>query len=533
MSSQRANLGQAGGVLRRLQAVVCLAFGASAARAQLPAWDAAPLSRSRELRATASADDNTDLILRLLSSDPSCALPILRPSFWRACWVDGDTASAARLVAWVRPEMSLWLNSGRESRDLDGAVWQGRGLTVAATGGARIRWSVLDVSLRPLAFVADNLPYTPTVGTVVPGSFVNPVFNPVLDAPYRFGSGTYERIDAGESWVRVGWRGASAGFSTSPQVWGPAHLYPLMLNAEAGGYPRLFIGGSDMPVGIGRVTAQYSLGRLESSAQHQLAPGARSRIAPAMIAAFTPAGMRGLTVGGTRMFHVRWKPGVVGMRTAALPFKGFLKISNWELTADHNQLVTIFARVAPPGAGVEVYGEFFREDHNHDMRDLVGEPDHISAYTLGLRRAWRSKAAVRSLTWEAGNGRLSHLTTVRAQGPVYRHGIVSEGHTQLGQVLGSAAMPGGGGTTAIFQHVADSASWLVRAEVRRTAQRESGYFDPLASTGWDLRQTGYFDVRASKMVTRGARSNGLSMGVQRGFGVDRITNVTLHLTWQP
>ena len=103
-----------------------------------------------------------------------------------------------------------------------------------------------------------------------------------------------------------------------------------------------------------------------------------------------------------------------------LPFTGLLKASNptgETSSKDYNQVASVFARVAPRGAGIEAYGELYREDHNVDFRDLVGEPDHQSAYTLGVRRAWlRADSVLSAFTFEVQNSRVSHLVRVRERG---------------------------------------------------------------------------------------------------------------------
>src|SRR5690606_35961536 len=100
-----------------------------------------------------------------------------------------------------------------------------------------------------------------------------------------------------------------------------------------------------------------------------------------------------------------------------------------------------------PNTGLEVYGEYAREDHNCDARDFFLEPDHDSAYLLGARRTWggerESWTVVRG---EVMNAEISHLFRVRPQTRFYRHGSLRHGHTFQGQVLG--APDGYGGAAA-------------------------------------------------------------------------------------
>jgi hypothetical protein len=116
-----------------------------------------------------------------------------------------------------------------------------------------------------------------------------------------------------------------------------------------------------------------------------------------------------------------------------------------------NQLASLFFRWAPRRSGFEVYGEFGREDHNADFRDLVKEIDHDAAYLVGVQRAWSSPSRTQVIRAEILNSRISHLQSAALQAPWYVHGSIASGHTQRGQVLGAAGGLGGGGSTLAFE----------------------------------------------------------------------------------
>jgi hypothetical protein len=338
--------------------------------------------------------------------------------------------------------------------------------------------------------------------------------------PYRFGPGTYGRTDPGESFIRLQAPFVAAGFTTTTQWWGPAHFYPLQIGAEAGGYPRLFLETSAVPLFIGRLKAHYSIGREETSGFLALETGRRSRLIPAFVATLTPAWLPGLEIGATRVFHVRWHREELTLGTAMLPFKGIFKASDATgetFARDLNQTATVFARVAPPGAGVEIYGEFYREDHSVNTRDFIGEPDHASAYTVGMRRAWRQGRGVNAWTFEVANARISHLVRVRIQGPMYIHTAVREGHTHRGQALGSSSVPGGGAMSFGLESLKATSSWFVIGDVERTVIPTD-----YATTG---RQSGYYGVRAGRTYGEPNRALSIQIGLQQGFGLERGRNL--------
>src|SRR5205814_1397494 len=137
---------------------------------------------------------------------------------------------------------------------------------------------------------------------------------------------------------------------------------------------------------------------------------------------------RGLEIGGARFFHTPWNRGTVGDVPWTRVFQAILKDrlrsspTNPNGDSPDNQLASAFFRWAFAPTGLEVYGEFGREDHSADVRDLAAEPDHDSAYLLGLQRARLSVTAgsISVFRAEILNSRLSHLNS---QAPWYVHGF--------------------------------------------------------------------------------------------------------------
>jgi hypothetical protein len=158
---------------------------------------------------------------------------------------------------------------------------------------------------------------------------------------------------------------------------------------------------------------------------------------------------------------------------------------------------------------VEVYGELLRDDHNADQRDLVGEPDHESAWTLGARRAWRRGTDVWGISAERTNGRITHLARVRGQAAMYVHTNIQEGHTQRGQMLGSTAAFGGQGLSVALSKAGAAHSRDVTYEVRTLGQ--SGEGGNLGS-----RPTGIHSIRLDELVARWRAL--LTADLQLGYG---------------
>ena len=390
-----------------------------------------------------------------------------------------DSASIRRAPLWL----FAWANTTRAS-ETEGPVWLGRGATLAASAGIEGRRRAFSYAVRPVVYVSQNAAYDPSE-TLSSTEFTDPWFGGFVDKPYRFGDDVFARFDAGESFVRVDNRWVGGGVSSAARRWGPAHLEPLVLSGRTGGFPHAFIEtNAPVNVGIGRVSGEWIAGRLTASGYGTPHPGTTHRLAVGAIASIEPRGLDGFEIGVSRFFHLYDTAGVRDLQTLLLPFSELLKdrLAGGAEARSYNQLASVFARVAPRGSPLEVYGEYLRDDHAANLRDAAVEPDHNSAFLLGVRRVGtRGDADRRIVIVELVNGRFTHLMRVRPQGATYTHTDILEGHTHRGRLLGSRSAMGGGGLSTAWRREQgagrDARAWTVGASLVRVAQdREGGSF---------------------------------------------------------
>jgi hypothetical protein len=371
-------------------------------------------------------------------------------------------------VSLLRPEVDVVFNSGFPYGSNDGAVWAGRGMTVALQAGADAHYGPLSLTLYPVAFWSQNSDFrlepNGQAGDARFGDARQPQY---IDLPQRFGNGAYARVDPGQSTLRIDYRGVSAGLSTANQYWGPASRYPLLLGNNAAGFPHAFI-GTEFPVNlwIGKLQARTVWGRLEQSDYSMAAVGREVRLMSGLVAVFTPRGLPGVEVGGGRFFHSIWPKRLLSVAALSRPFGSLVKVADadpYDTDPDQradNQLASVFLRWSAPRSGFEVYGEFAREDYNWNARDLILEPDHDSGYLLGFRKAWQKPGgAIVTLRGELVNTQITDLATARVQAPFYRHAFLGQGHTNRGQILGAANGYGGGGAFLEWSRYSDRGRW--------------------------------------------------------------------------
>lgn len=445
-------------------------------------------------------------------------------------------------LEWLRPSLSLIGNSSLPYGRNDGAIWAGRGLTVALTGGAAFRAGPLSVSVAPLLLAATNHDF-PLIATGRGGdtAYASPVAPVNIDAPQRFGPAAFAELLPGETTVRLAVGPFEAGASTAAQVWGPGVHLPLVLGTNAGGYPHAFLGTArPVSIGIGRLSGRAVWGRLTSSEWDRTAQAQRARYAPALTMTFEPAGLEGLEIGGIRFFSTYLPPGGLSWGDLLKPFESIFKkgLANDSSPVGSNpddQVASLFARWRFPAHGFEAYVEYGRADHNWDATDFVLEPDHSAAYLLGAARVWRRpNGDLVAVRWEVANARRSQLTLDRGEPIWYRSVGTPQGHTYRGQMLGSPAVHGGAGLVLRLDRYHSRGRWSVTATREEVRQQNANYpttgveaerpIDALYTLGAErLWFGGRFDVTAG--VT-------LVQELNRGFGRDAFNlNALLRLTW--
>lgn len=345
----------------------------------------------------------------------------------------------------LRPSLSGSYNSGFAWGDNDAAVWQGRGGNIWGTAGAMLRWRMVTARVEPMFGYSANTAFElrPSAGGREFGAEIDAV-----DLPQRHGSAPRAHVSPGNSYVRGDFGPAAVGFSTANISWGSGFRQSLLFGAGAGGFPHVFA-GTNRPVDtpIGDFAAQVVYASLSQSEWAPVTANAR-RFGSGLALAWRPAGPS-IELGVARFYHRFW-PDQLGPGALLAPFgSAFYDEQISGSGAADNQLAVVFATVRVRRLGLEVFGEFGRNDRSEDLRDLALEPEHNAAWALGLLHA-TAPAADDSGFWttriEVVNARISRIQNLlRSQGHFYAHTPIAQGHTHRGQLLGTSLAEQSGG----------------------------------------------------------------------------------------
>jgi hypothetical protein len=447
---------------------------------------------------------------------------------WRVR-LDGFTTSPGHFdFRLLSPNVSARYNSQFPYGSNDGAIWSGRGLTVAAQTGLYARLGPLSLTLLPMVFRTENVDF-PLAPSTLPCGCGDPVLGTEVDRPQRFGTSPYQRLDPGQSSLVADAFGITAGFSTANESWGPSVEYPFIIGNNAPGFPHFLIGSQrPFPIVVGRAHLKVIYGRLDQSNYSPVRGSkyytsvletGRVRFASGIIATFQPRGVDGLEIGLSRFIHSIWPRSGIPASYFRKPFQAFLKVDlagiDQQIAGTDNQLASAFGRWAFRESQLEIYGEYYREDHSYDLRDLVQEPDHQRGYSVGLAKTLgRHPFQFNVLRLEVIGYLLPPLApTGRGEGNIYTHSTSLQGHTNRGQLIGADIGVGAAAASTIrWDHYSPAGRWgiVARRNVRMeasdptlTAPSAQQISDVLYALGFErLKFTRRFDVTTSLTLMR-------------------------------
>jgi len=347
----------------------------------------------------------------------------------------------------------------------NGAAWYGKGLTSEWHAGFYITSKYFTLTFRPDIVYQQNKSFR--IPRFVPRDSQGNVeygaeaLGFTIDHPWRFGPSPFWTLDWGETSLRVHYKKLEAGFSTEPLWWGPGVRYALIMSNNAPGVKHLFIGTRNpiqLPWDIGKFEfsliwgwphdSKYFIQSQSQARLERLANFTRNRFMTGMNVVFSPSFAPHLYIGLTRVFHQYIPKNGLHAADFLDVFQAFQKknvakeIGNFGNDVK-NQLASVYLRWVFPESHAEIYGEYAREDHSWDLRDFLMEPDHSRAYTIGFQKLIMSNwIDFFKVNLELNSLQPTLTEVVRSQNYFYTHYLITEGHTNEGQILGAAIGPG-------------------------------------------------------------------------------------------
>jgi hypothetical protein len=407
--------------------------------------------------------EGTDDVYRrqqLLGLDSTNASYMVRPLI-RSDWnkllysgMDGKLEVKALPVVWQQQ-----INSHHPYGMNDGLMIPAKGYQTMFSAGVHLKAGPLTIQLRPELVYAANSYFRQTYEADNEPVFKNAINNyySLIDAPERFGEGSYSKASWGQSSIRLNFDPVSIGVSNENLWWGPGVRNSLLMSNNAPGFKHVTL-NTTRPVNtpIGSFESQIIAGRLDGSGivgpsgvRH--AKFSDWRYLSGIVFVYQPKWVKGLYLGFDRTFTT-YRSDMGSSFGDYFPlFSGFDKKSTYDPDSFENsedayardQIFSLFMRWVMPESNSEIYFQYGREDHAWDSRDAFVEPEHSRAYIAGFRKLipLTDKGKYIQAGLELTQLEQAKSSIVRGAGSWYSHGEIKHGYTHQGQYLGAGIGP--------------------------------------------------------------------------------------------
>ncbi|WP_158798506.1 capsule assembly Wzi family protein [Pedobacter sp. L105] len=345
----------------------------------------------------------------------------------------------------------------------DGAMIPSRGYQTMLSGGFFVKYGPLSIQLRPEFVYAENkafqgFSYSGRSDAELTGYYT---FYNIIDNPERFGNGTYSKANWGQSSIRLTFGSISFGLSNENLWWGPGIQNALVMTNNAAGFKHFTL-NTVRPIhtAIGSFEAQIIAGKLENSGLTPLAQTTTStgtnlfvpynndwRYLTGFNISYQPKWVPGLFLGFIRDF-ASYEEDLKGFKSY-FPFFTPVQKVDAGLQGDpfsRDQRISMYARWVFQKARAEIYFEYGLNDNSYNFRDFLGSPDHARAYIFGFTKMIpipAKKGEFIQINAEVDQLSQSVDRLTRQSGGFYQHYQVTQGYTNIGQILGAGTGSGG------------------------------------------------------------------------------------------
>ena len=316
----------------------------------------------------------------------------------------------------------------------DGAFSLSKGYQFLVGGGIYFQWHKLKIQLRPeyVQTATGNYETNAYWGTVTPSS---------------------KKIMPGQSNIRFDLGSFTIGASTENMWWGPGIYNSMLMNNNAPGFLHYSI-NSNRPIitAIGSIQLQLQAGFLQKDSSQgyenkrlQTAIlDKNKRFYNSISISYQPKFLKNVYLGLTRTFQNYTQlqsSNNNGFVYNYVPvFVAFFKKTYSDDTVKRDQIASVSAKWILPKEKVEIYFEFGFNDAKQNFRDLMMDMAHSSGYVWGFKKLKYLKNT-QYINLNIEIARLAQTTSYlhRNAGNWYEHGGISEGYTNLNQIMGGGS----------------------------------------------------------------------------------------------
>lgn len=349
----------------------------------------------------------------------------------------------------------------------DGAMIPAKGWQQYLNTGVNLKWKQFELQIAPEYVAAQNLSFEGFSADMDPVQWKDYYrFYNHIELPERFGDKPFNRLFAGQSFLKYNFKNTVIQFSTANKWWGPGYRNALILSNNAGGFPHLSIANKKpIQTKVGDFNYEFIWGQLRNGnwapplsyltfrGNKLYAPkDDRVRIFQGMHINYQPKWFKNLTVGVEQSF-VQYSGQLSGLG-AYIPVKNTIaRIPNDQM--DQPIILSAFYfKYNLPAVQAKLYGEFGWNLNRTTARNFLVQPDKGLASVLGFSKIFPS---TKNHYWEF----VAEMTNLQLQTRAeqfttgvppswYLNAYVRQGYTHNGQVIGAGIGPGATSQTIEF-----------------------------------------------------------------------------------
>ena len=334
-----------------------------------------------------------------------------------------------------------WFNSINTNQPFgqnDGALWQGVGYNTSFSTGLRLEAFGFEATFKPLVTFSQNKAFSFQPG--VYGSEYSYFWSGNIDLVQRYGNTLFWQYDWGDSEIRYTWYTFTIGFGTQSIWLGPAQLNPMLSSNNAGTFPKFDFGLRKTDIYIpftniklGKLESRIWIGQLTESQYFNNDGVIDKNLFNGFNISFSPAFWEDLTIGTTKVCVTRWGN---NFWKYINPFYDDNDIDG----VGEDQKGSIYLDITIPNFLFDFYAEVGFDDYS---REFIANPFHTTIFTLGLIKGFNigkeNKYSIKFYT-ELNFFEMSQDFQLQwCYMGYYSHGLISEGYTQNGQIIGAGS----------------------------------------------------------------------------------------------
>ena len=361
--------------------------------------------------------------------------------------------------------------------------------------GAYFKYKNLTIQLKPEYLFSENLNFEGFSLNHYPEIWLKRYAGwNLYDIPERFGKNKISYLLLGQSKIELEFKKLLISFSNENIWWGPSLKNSIMMSNNARSFPHFsiktknklknkffstefqFVTGKLIGSGFTPPNTDYEYGgrKLYIPKRNEITDPYDWRFFQGYILTLSPNFVKGLSIGFIRWVQmygalIEGKYDWMSNKPNFLPvFSNLLRKNDKfdDVEQETDQAAGFFFRWIWHDSNAEIYGEFHYNDAKYNLRDLLLDSDHASAFTLGIQKIFKLNNDYKTkFFWEWTRMEQTASRLLRNAGSWYMHSKIRHGYTNFGEVLGSRIGPGSNSHFLSVSLIDDYDSYLLGLEI--------------------------------------------------------------------